>query len=441
LNRMFVLLSLLVLTVAAWWFFRPGDDIVPLPLVQPAPIPSAIQVDPVKPRVLAPTDKTPRKVSAEPGARQPVAPGFKRIKPLPEIKLEPRIPELAKLEYLGNGHIEVANALVLVPGAGGRLEVILPLAQSVAKRTLAARPSLDEVDLSIYRREDYAGFGGPSPYFTASVPRDRLLEFLKLTPNASDYDRLWINPKTPAPPERDASGATETGVTEVNPTLEGSSHDLQVQQALQLEQAQNGFKPAHLAYYHGPPNSKRVALTFDDAVHPMYVPLLLDALERGHAKATFFVVGRNVEAYPYFVRDLDKAGHELANHTFHHMRLNNLPDAVIRDELDRTNQIISSITGKSVRFFRPPGGRYSSKVLQIARSLGMTTAFWTDDPGDFNNPGQVVLERRTLRRIRRGGIILLHDNAQETAPILFEVLNDARAKGFELVTLATQSGR
>ena len=430
----FIALTVLILT-AAWWFNRPDENVAPLPLVQSVPASSTTQVDPTEPPVSS------RSLGrAEPGARQPVAPGFKTIRPLPQIRLGPRIAELAKLEYLGNGRIEVANALVLVRGARGRLEVILPLAQTVAKLALEARPRLDEVDLSVYRREDYAGFGGPSPYFTASVPRNRLPEFLKLKPGKDDYDRLWINPKTPEAPEVEANGATDPGVIEANPMLEGSSLDVQAQQALQLEQAQNGFKPAHLAYYHGPPNSKRVALTFDDAVHPMYAPLLLEALARGGAKATFFVVGRNVEAYPYFVRDLDRAGHELANHTFHHVRLNRLSDAVVRDELDRTNRIVSAITGKPVRFFRPPGGRYSSQVLEIARSLGMTTAFWTDDPGDFNNPGEVTLEKRTLGRIRRGGIILLHDNAQETAPILFEVLKDAREKGFELVTLAAQSG-
>ena len=435
-NRVLTLFGILALAFGTLWYLRPNEEVTPLPLVQPAPSQGSAQAAP-SPRVSSPTT---RKVTADPGARQPVAPGFKTIRPLPEILLEPRIPELAKLQYLGNGQIEVAGALLLVPGVRGRLEVILPLAQTVAKRALAARPSLDEVDLSVYRREDYAGFGGPSPYFTASIPRNRLPEFLKLKPGRDDYDRLWINPKMPEPPEVEANGTTSPGMIEANPTLEGSSSEVQAQQALQLEQAQTGFKPAHLAYYHGPPNSKRVALTFDDAVHPMYAPLLLDALARGGAKATFFVVGRNVEAYPYFVRDLDRAGHELANHTFHHVRLNNLPDAVVRDELDRTNRIVSAITGKPVRFFRPPGGRFSSHVLQIARGLGMTTAFWTDDPGDFNNPGEVALEKRTLRRIRRGGIILLHDNAQETAPILFEVLKDARAKGFELVTLATQSG-
>ena len=129
-----------------------------------------------------------------------------------------------------------------------------------------------------------------------------------------------------------------------------------------------------------------------------------------------------------------------ANHTYHHVRLNTIPDATIRDELERTNRLVSAITGRPVRFFRPPGGRYSSSVLRVVRELGMTTAFWTDDPGDFNNPGQTVLENRTLNWMRPGGVVLLHDNAQQTTPILTDLLKDARAKGFELVTLRTQAG-
>ncbi len=377
---------------------------------------------------------------ATPGARQPIAPGFRKVAALSKIKLVPRIRELAKLEYLSNGHIEVAGALVLVPSKNGKLDLILPLAQMVVKQAFGARPSLAEVDVSVYRREDYAGFGGPLPYFTASVPRARLAEFLNLKPGKDDYDRLWVNPNTPEAPEIEATGATDPTVKEIKPKLEGSSADVQTQRALKLEQAQNGFQPSHLVYYHGSPNSKRVALTIDDAVHPIYAPLVLDALKFGGGKATFFLVGRNVEAYPYFVRDLVKDGHELANHTYHHVRLNNLSNAAIRTELARANRVISAISGKPVRFFRPPGGRYSSNVLKIARQLGMTTAFWTDDPGDFNNLGATVLENRLLRRLHPGAIVLLHDNAQQTAPILVDLLQDARAAGFEMVTLSTQAG-
>ena len=78
--------------------------------------------------------------------------------------------------------------------------------------------------------------------------------------------------------------------------------------------------------------------------------------------------------------------------------------------------------------FRPPGGRFSSATLKTVRSLGLTVAFWTDDPADFNNPGRQVLETRFTRFLKSGGILLLHDNARQTAQILPDLVNDARTR-------------
>lgn len=406
----------------AWWVeFAKPQPVAPLPLVVGAsPIGSA---------------------GGQAGQSQPLAPGYKPAPPLPQIRLALLVPELRSLEYASNGHIEAAHGLLLVPKGQTATQRLLGLAQTVVREAYLARNTLASVDISIYRAEDYAGFGGPSPLFTASVPKYRLVDFMKvLAPALDDYNRLWVNPSQPLPPEREPSGATDPTVAEPAPTFEGTPQEIQAQQTLQLEQQRNGARPRSSLYYHGPPSSTHVALTFDDAVHPLYAPLLLDALQRGGAKATFFVVGRNVQAYPYFVRDLAAAGHEVANHTFHHVRLVGLSDAAIREELLKANQIIETITQKPVRFFRPPGGRYNAQVLRVVRDLGMVTAFWTDDPGDFNNPGSSVIESRSLRFLRPGGIVLLHDNAPQTTPILVDFLNDARAKGINLTTLSAQAG-
>lgn len=403
------------------------------------PQPAANRPQPAAPLPLV-TGATPSS-PARAGQSQPVSPGFRPVAPLPEIALATAIPELRKLEYASNGFIEAAHGLLLVPRAQAQAERLLVLAQAVARGAYAAHPGLASVDLSVYRAEDYAGFGGPSPLFTASVPKARLGGFLRLTARTvDDYNRLWVNPSEPLPPELEPTGATDPAAPEPAPTFEGTPQEIQAQQALQKQQQRGGARLASGLYYHGPPASPRVALTFDDAVHPLYAPLLLDALRRGGAKATFFVVGRNVEAYPYFVRDFAAEGHEMANHTYHHVRLVGLPDAVIRDELVKTNRVIESITGRPVRFFRPPGGRYNAQVLRVVREAGMVTAFWTDDPGDFNNPGGAVIENRSLRYLHPGGIVLLHDNAPQTAPILVDFLNDARAKGLELTTLSGQAG-
>jgi peptidoglycan/xylan/chitin deacetylase (PgdA/CDA1 family) len=126
----------------------------------------------------------------------------------------------------------------------------------------------------------------------------------------------------------------------------------------------------------------------------------------------------------------------VGNHTFHHIRLNDLDAATIQDELVQTNQVIESLTRQPVRFFRPPGGRYSPTVLSEVRKLGLTMAFWTDDPGDFDNLGQGMLESRLLSHLRRGGIVLLHDNVLQTIQVLPTFLRLAQREGFRLGTMS-----
>ncbi|MFC6659507.1 hypothetical protein [Deinococcus multiflagellatus] len=71
----------------------------------------------------------------------------------------------------------------------------------------------------------------------------------------------------------------------------------------------------------------------------------------------------------------------------------------------------------------------------MARSLGLTTVFWTNDPGDFQNPGDQVLQARYQQHLRPGGIVLLHDNAPEMLDVLRDFLRYARARGVTLTTV------
>ncbi len=149
-------------------------------------------------------------------------------------------------------------------------------------------------------------------------------------------------------------------------------------------------------------------------------------------KATFFVIGRNAEAYPYFVRDLVAAGHELGNHTYHHVRLPGLSQEAIREEILRCNEVLEDLTGASPRYFRPPGGRFDRTVLRVTRELGLTTVFWTDDPGDYAGLSPQTLEARLQAHLRPGGIVLLHDNVRATLEVLPLFLRLAKARGLAL---------
>ncbi|GEM86264.1 polysaccharide deacetylase family protein [Meiothermus granaticius] len=366
-----------------------------------------------------------------PGEVQPLAPGQLPPPVLPQISLTPAIPEVRRISYASNGFIEVAAALVLVPEEDTNPEYLLSKAQQVARATFAARPSLEEVDLSLYSAKDYAGFGGPLPRFTAAVNKARLPAFLALNLGSlHSYDHLWLNPgdSVYGPP------APYTSELERTPRFQGTGAQVRAQQLEQTAASQQGGVLGNLLY-HGDPSRPLAALTFDDAPHPLYTPLLLDALRRARVRATFFCIGRNAKAYPYFIRDLSREGHEIGNHTYHHVRLNNLDAASIRQEIVLANQVLEGITGKPVHFFRPPGGRFSPTVLSVVRELGMTMAFWTDDPADFDNLGDARLENRLVSKLRPGGIVLLHDNVLQTTQVLSSFLSVAERQGIRLDTL------
>jgi peptidoglycan/xylan/chitin deacetylase (PgdA/CDA1 family) len=364
-----------------------------------------------------------------PGANQPVAPGFRNPAALPTLELG--IPEVRKLEYASNGFIEVAHATILEPTGRAGTGIDLALAQAAVATAFKQRASLSEVDVSVYDAVGFDGFGGPPPRFTASVPRERAEEFARLEPGrVGTYDRAWVNPMLVKPPTR----KPQEDNTMRAPTFHGSADALRGQQVKQLASQLSGGVRGGL-YFHGNPAIPLAALSFDDAPHPLFEPLLLDTLRRANAKATFFCIGRNAVAYPYFVRDMVREGHEVGNHTFHHVRLPPLSNADVQDELQRCNQVLQGITGQPVRYFRPPGGDYSAATLRIASSLGLTTTFWTDDPADFDNPGDAILESRLTRRLRAGGIVLLHDNVLQSIQVLPSFLNVARQRRIGLVTV------
>ncbi|HEY3999916.1 MAG TPA: polysaccharide deacetylase family protein [Candidatus Xenobia bacterium] len=177
-----------------------------------------------------------------------------------------------------------------------------------------------------------------------------------------------------------------------------------------------------------------VALTFDDGPHQDYTPKLLDSLQKLHVTATFFVVGTQVDRYPQLVQQEAAAGHEVANHTYHHLRLASIPTRLIEPELREGAQAIERAIGTPTRLYRPPGGEYDPDVIEATKQLGYVMVLWTDDPGDYLHPGKTIIEDRVLRDISDGSVILLHDGVQQTIDMLPDLVGRLRARGFNFVT-------
>jgi peptidoglycan/xylan/chitin deacetylase (PgdA/CDA1 family) len=186
---------------------------------------------------------------------------------------------------------------------------------------------------------------------------------------------------------------------------------------------------------------KVVALTFDDGPHPKNTPAVLDVLRREGVPATFFLVGRNVERHPQLVLRVLNEGHDVANHTYHHLQGVPLTLEQWKEEISRTNQALIDLVGEAPRWFRAPGCRYPAEALQALSELDMMRADTTNNSGDWSQPDADAVVRRVLGRLAPGQVLLFHDSAPQTAPAISKLIQEMRGRGYRFVTLTELAQR
>jgi len=153
-----------------------------------------------------------------------------------------------------------------------------------------------------------------------------------------------------------------------------------------------------------------VALTFDDGPSGRWTRKVLDLLRQHEVHATFCEIGRQIAEHAAVVRRLVRDGNALCDHTWDH-------DEDLRDrsrgrqalDIHRGFHAIARWSGVRPRFFRAPGGFWSTSLERIARAQGMRPLTWTVDPRDWARPGVHRIVHRVLAELRPGGVILLHD--------------------------------
>ncbi len=153
---------------------------------------------------------------------------------------------------------------------------------------------------------------------------------------------------------------------------------------------------------------KAVALTFDDGPSAEWTAATLDVLRAADAQATFFVVGRQVRRFPDLVRRQRDEGHEHGNHTDTHADLSVLTEEQVRDQLSRTDDAISSVTGRRPTLMRPPFGHLSGAALAAAGELDYDIALWTSSMNELRLSAQGNVDA-LLGDLRPGGVLLSHD--------------------------------
>jgi len=181
---------------------------------------------------------------------------------------------------------------------------------------------------------------------------------------------------------------------------------------------------------------KAVWLTFDDGPDEVLTPQVLALLKKHDARATFFLIGQRASAAPELVRQIDAAGHQLANHTFTHPagRFWCLPSRAIRREVARCNQALQAITGQKPHLFRAPVGMVSPAVAPALQENALTLIGWSARGFDARTGSPEGIMQRVLRDLCPGSIILLHpERRAESLAALDLLLSELTRQGYRCV--------
>ena len=195
----------------------------------------------------------------------------------------------------------------------------------------------------------------------------------------------------------------------------------------------NASSLAHVLPPGGP-----IALTFDDGPSPTWTPQILAVLKAYHIHATFFEIGKEVDAYPRISREVLAAGMVIGNHTEHHLDLLKVSAKVVTAEIGEAEVDIQRVTGEHAVYFRFPYGAITPTARTVATKLGLKVVEWDVDTEDWKKPEANWIVRHVIDLVRPGDIILMHDgggNRSRTVAALRAIITRLEAHSYTFVML------
>jgi len=194
--------------------------------------------------------------------------------------------------------------------------------------------------------------------------------------------------------------------------------------------------------WHGRRETRAVSLTFDDGPSED-TARVLEILAANNLRATFFMMGRNVQQLPRIAQQVAAAGHEIGNHSFSHPIYLFRSPRETREQLEVTQSVIRDTTGVRPDLARPPCGVRTPAYFRAASELGLRTVLWDVAGFDWKRRTADEIAARVLRGVRAGSIILLHDgdsegkqNRRETVLALRSIIGGLRGRDLRIVPLA-----
>lgn len=179
-----------------------------------------------------------------------------------------------------------------------------------------------------------------------------------------------------------------------------------------------------------------VALTFHGDGPPALATSLLSEAERAGARVTVLAVGRWLGEYPQMARRVLDGGHELGNHTEHHINIDALSASAAYAEIEECAARLEKLTGSRGRWFRPSQTQHATATVEAAAvRAGYPTVLSYDlDSLDYTDPGSDAVVRNVLSAVRAGDVVSMHLGHSGTVTALPAILDGLRSRGLQAVT-------
>lgn len=188
---------------------------------------------------------------------------------------------------------------------------------------------------------------------------------------------------------------------------------------------------------------KIIAFTFDDGPNPLYTRQLLDIFRAVGGKATFFMLGQQIDASEeaeQVAREAHAAGHEIGNHTYTHPNLATVSLEEAQAEIEKMEQRIVQIKGGKPAVFRPPYFGINDEVQQFVGNRGYyTIGAVNNEAQDWEQPGVDFIIDQTKKKLGKGSILIFHDGYGDRSQSIEAVrllAEELTAEGYQLVTVS-----
>lgn len=195
-------------------------------------------------------------------------------------------------------------------------------------------------------------------------------------------------------------------------------------------------------YYHYQTIAPYLSITFDDGPNRIQTPKVLKILKKYNIKATFFVIGENVEYQKDVLRQVYKEGHEIGNHFYTHDNINKLTKDQIRENIVSNNELIYKTIGVRPKLVRPPYGIVNDNLKAVCGELNMSIIIWTDnkDSRDWALTKDSEIINNLTKKVKNGDIFLFHDSNKKftnTLSAIDVIIPTLQKKGYKWVSVST----